>query len=106
MVAENINIDIEEPIEYKANNGTSTHESGATYAWREIHVYAPSPKSIFSRSKNTTEKHILKGVSGVCQPGCLLAIMGASGAGKTTLLNVLNGRNRGKLIITGELMVI
>lgn len=31
--------------------------------------------------------------------------MGASGAGKTTLLNVLNFRNRGDLIIEGEVKV-
>mgnify|MGYP001810909278 CR=1 FL=1 len=30
---------------------------------------------------------------------------GASGAGKTTLLNVLNYRNRGKLLIDGEVKV-
>ena len=31
--------------------------------------------------------------------------MKASGAGKTTLLNVLNFRNRGNLIITGDVKV-
>ena len=44
-------------------------------------------------------------VTGVCRPGELLAIMGASGAGKTTLLNVLTHRNNDKLRITGDLFV-
>ena len=44
-------------------------------------------------------------MTGVCRPGELLAIMGASGAGKTTLLNVLTHRNNDKLRITGDLFV-
>ena len=51
---------------------------------------------------NTTAYTI---VTGVCRPGELLAIMGASGAGKTTLLNVLTHRNNDKLRITGDLFV-
>ncbi|KAK7076884.1 hypothetical protein SK128_006124, partial [Halocaridina rubra] len=43
--------------------------------------------------------------TGICRPGELLAIMGASGAGKTTLLNVLTHRNNDKLRITGDLFV-
>jgi len=30
-------------------------------------------------------KYILKGITGICVPGRLLAIMGSSGAGKTTV---------------------
>jgi ABC-type multidrug transport system ATPase subunit/ABC-type multidrug transport system permease subunit len=39
-----------------------------------------------------TPQVILDGLSGVIEPGRMVAIMGASGAGKTTLLNALSGR--------------
>ena len=50
-------------------------------------------------------KVILDGVSGYCQPGQLLAIMGSSGAGKTSLLNLLAGRfNKygGEVLLNGR----
>ncbi|KAK9760024.1 hypothetical protein K7432_016373, partial [Basidiobolus ranarum] len=47
-------------------------------------------KSMFAK-KPTAEKVILKGLTGVFQPGRLTAILGPSGSGKTSLLNVLAG---------------
>ncbi|KAJ3054386.1 hypothetical protein HDU99_007787 [Rhizoclosmatium hyalinum] len=52
-------------------------------------------------------KRLLKGVSGIFQPGRLTAVMGASGAGKTSLLQVLAGEARqgsltGSILINGE----
>ncbi|XP_070000442.1 protein white isoform X1 [Penaeus vannamei] len=69
-----------------------------TYSWRNVSVY-------YSRSTKAIDVPILKGVTGICRPGELLAIMGASGAGKTTLLNVLTHRNNDKLRIVGDLFV-
>nr|XP_053649648.1 protein white-like [Cherax quadricarinatus] len=82
-----------------------------TYSWHNVNVYstpdAGTSSGIFRRRQQETarEKHILKDVTGICRPGELLAIMGASGAGKTTLLNVLTHRNNDKLRITGDLFV-
>ncbi|XP_042868328.1 protein white-like isoform X2 [Penaeus japonicus] len=69
-----------------------------TYSWRNVSVY-------YSRSTKAMDVPILRGVTGICRPGELLAIMGASGAGKTTLLNVLTHRNSDKLRISGDLFV-
>jgi len=41
------------------------------------------------------QREILRGLTGICRPGELTAIMGASGAGKTTLLNILSCRITG-----------
>ncbi|XP_063889214.1 protein white-like isoform X3 [Scylla paramamosain] len=105
------------------SKGDSTPESGSensvvveseeeqlVYSWHKVNVFT-TLKSVqgsgwFKRkTKESREKHILKDVTGVCRPGELLAIMGASGAGKTTLLNVLTHRNNDKLRITGDLFV-
>ncbi|XP_069178587.1 protein white-like isoform X1 [Procambarus clarkii] len=85
-----------------------------TYTWDAVNVFIsagvlprrcqgpPSP----STSRNAASQvHILKNVTGICRPGELLAIMGASGAGKTTLLNVLTHRNNDKLRVTGDIFV-
>ena len=44
-------------------------------------------------------------VSGVAEPGSLLAIMGASGAGKTTLLDILSAQNVSGKNIAGNIRV-
>ncbi|KAA0198904.1 hypothetical protein HAZT_HAZT004839 [Hyalella azteca] len=97
-----------------------------TYSWHNVNVFARPPTGCCGKkSKNAPTKHILKNgksyrvsivnvnhpkfhldyLSGICRPGELLAIMGASGAGKTTLLNVLTGRGGDLLNVSGNLCV-
>lgn len=52
-------------------------------------------------------KVILKEISGIFEPGCFTAIMGASGAGKTTLLNAVageaaGGKLSGNILLNGD----
>nr|XP_053629074.1 protein white-like [Cherax quadricarinatus] len=75
-----------------------------TYSWEKVNVFAVTATGC-GKKKKTQETHILKDVAGICRPGELLAIMGASGAGKTTLLNVLTFRSDDALRITGSLYV-
>ncbi|XP_069194076.1 protein white-like [Procambarus clarkii] len=56
-------------------------EERLTYSWEKVNVFALHLKG-FGKKKVTQEKHILKDVAGICRPGELLAIMGASGAGQ------------------------
>jgi len=55
-------------------------------------VQIKNPKKQTSSDPNYVQRDILKGMTGVCRPRELTAIMGASGAGKTTLLNILSCR--------------
>lgn len=52
-------------------------------------------------------KPILSGIQGICHPGEVTAIMGASGAGKTTFLDILARKNKrgqvaGDFFVNGE----
>lgn len=56
---------------------------------------------------NLNGKSILSGVQGICHPGEVTAIMGASGAGKTTFLDILarknkRGQSQGDFYVNGE----
>ncbi|CAL4155083.1 unnamed protein product [Meganyctiphanes norvegica] len=88
----------------KGTNGReraiSDSSGGVTYAWKNLNVHALG-KGLFKKGPET---HILKDITGLCEPGQLLAIMGASGAGKTTLLNVLTFRAPG-MRITGDIYI-
>uniref|UniRef100_A0A915Q3R9 ABC transporter domain-containing protein n=1 Tax=Setaria digitata TaxID=48799 RepID=A0A915Q3R9_9BILA len=52
-----------------------------------------------------TKRLLLQNVTGIAEPGQLIALMGASGAGKTTLLNALLQRNVKGLKISGVVKI-
>ena len=76
--------------------------SGASARGIAFRTVACSTGGLLSACKG--ERAILRGVSGVCRAGELLAVMGPSGCGKTTLLDILSGRkNTGT--VSGEVRI-
>lgn len=55
-------------------------------------VYTVRCKNPEKTGPRYIDKEILHNISGICRPGELTALMGASGAGKTSLLNLLSCR--------------
>ncbi|GMF30840.1 unnamed protein product [Phytophthora lilii] len=69
-----------------------------TLAFEDLWYSVPKP----SNPKESID--LLKGISGIAEPGTLTALMGSSGAGKTTLMDVIAGRKTGGKI-TGKIML-
>ncbi|KAJ7748491.1 P-loop containing nucleoside triphosphate hydrolase protein, partial [Mycena maculata] len=65
------------------------------------------PVPAFVQSKKQADVHggstIVRAVSGTCDAGEMLAIIGGSGSGKTTLLNAIAGRLGGLPILDGQI---
>uniref|UniRef100_A0A7E5A182 ABC transporter domain-containing protein n=1 Tax=Panagrellus redivivus TaxID=6233 RepID=A0A7E5A182_PANRE len=92
----------------------STGKTPKVLIWKNLFVTVPiinkqsfKEKIQFWKKTDKTmqRREVLHGVSGVAEPGEILAIMGESGAGKTTLMNVLTQRNLKTLEVDGEITV-
>lgn len=74
---------------------------GVTITWKNL-VATATEKTGFRKTK---EKEIIRNISGIVQPGELVAIMGSSGAGKTTFLNILANQGISSLNVSGKILV-
>lgn len=69
--------------------------------------HKPAALQFQNVSYHLNGKTILSGIQGICHPGEVTAIMGASGAGKTTFLDILARKNKrgqtgGEFYVNGE----
>ena len=67
-------------------------KGGCTLSWENL-------------SYKVKDKQILKNLSGILEPGSILAVVGASGAGKSSFLDILAGRKTevsGKVLVNGK----
>ena len=74
---------------------------------RLLSDHKPAALQFQDVSYHLNNKQILQGISGIAQPGQVMAIMGASGAGKTTFLDILARKNKrgntmGDFFVNGE----
>lgn len=88
---------MEEDDECEKFKGNKIEDTKLDLVWKNIKCHVTS---------STSEKVVLKGVSGHALHGEFLVIMGSSGAGKTTLLNILCKRfqTTPNITVTGEIL--
>jgi ABC-type multidrug transport system ATPase subunit len=75
---------------------------GKTLHWKDI-CYSVR----VGAGESASQKHILRNIHGIAEPGRLIAIMGPTGSGKTSLLNVLAARTVycKNAVLSGEIQV-
>ena len=93
------------PGVHRLSDSTADETSGFAHTVRGIAFR----NVVASTGGCSGDRAILRGVSGVCRAGELLAVMGPSGCGKTTLLDILSGRKNtgrtsGQIRIDGALL--
>ncbi|KAM5584633.1 ABC transporter G family member 15 [Rosa sericea] len=72
--------------------------------WEDVSVVLPN----FGIGNSTNGGHtrrLLDGLTGIAEPGRIMAIMGPSGSGKSTLLDALAGRLSRNVVMTGNVLL-
>jgi hypothetical protein len=88
--------DVHHASEINGNGAKNADQPPVQLSYKDIR-FAVDVKRSKEQGGGVEKRQILRGCSGVFQPGRLTAVLGASGAGKTSLLNVISGnRTEGK----------
>ncbi|RZF46585.1 hypothetical protein LSTR_LSTR002917 [Laodelphax striatellus] len=89
----------------KENMAGAERREGVTVAWKHLTVYARVKNKKLLSKTTTTYKKIIDDVTGIIEPGNLVAIIGASGAGKSTLMGCLAQRMSGDMLVEGNVLI-
>ncbi|KAH8553328.1 ABC transporter [Umbelopsis sp. PMI_123] len=88
----------------KGNSSSGYFKLDDDEAGKLMHEHIPATLIFENISYEVNKQKILNGVTGIVNPGQVMAIMGASGAGKTSLLDILAKRTKSGLV-GGEIYV-